>query len=48
MKEAWCLATTLSEAKAADIVKLYGRRFTIGRGRLSACSTPTRSSITAS
>jgi len=29
MKEAWCLATTLSDAKAADIVKLYGRRFTI-------------------
>lgn len=29
MKEAWCLATTLSDAKAADVVKLYGRRFTI-------------------
>ncbi len=29
MKEAWCLATTLSELKAAEIVKLYGRRFTI-------------------
>lgn len=29
MKEAWCLATTLNERKAADIVKLYGRRFTI-------------------
>lgn len=29
MKEAWCLATTLREAKAADIVKLYSRRFTI-------------------
>ena len=29
MKEAWCLATTLSERKASDIVKLYGRRFTI-------------------
>ena len=29
MKEAWCLATTLSERKATDIVKLYGRRFTI-------------------
>ncbi len=29
MKEAWCLATSLSDAKAADIVKLYGRRFTI-------------------
>lgn len=29
MKEAWCLATTLSERRAADVVKLYGRRFTI-------------------
>lgn len=29
MKEAWCLATTLSDTKAADVVKLYGRRFTI-------------------
>ena len=29
MKEAWCLATTLSDAKASDVVKLYGRRFTI-------------------
>jgi hypothetical protein len=29
MKEAWCLATTLDNAKAVDIVKLYGRRFTI-------------------
>jgi hypothetical protein len=29
MKEAWCLATTLSESNAAAIVKLYGRRFTI-------------------
>ena len=29
MKEAWCLATTLDECSAADIVKLYGRRFTI-------------------
>ena len=29
MKEAWCLATTMSESKAADVVKLYGRRFTI-------------------
>jgi hypothetical protein len=29
MKEAWCLATTLNNAKAADVVKLYGRRFTI-------------------
>lgn len=29
MKEAWCLATTMSDAKAADVVKLYGRRFTI-------------------
>ncbi|NJN00386.1 MAG: IS4 family transposase [Aquincola sp.] len=29
MKEPWCLATTLSERKAADIIKLYGKRFTI-------------------
>jgi hypothetical protein len=29
MKEAWCLATTLSERKASEVVKLYGRRFSI-------------------
>lgn len=29
MKEAWCLATTLKDQKAAEVVKLYGRRFTI-------------------
>ncbi len=29
MKEPWCLATTLSKAKATEVVKLYGRRFTI-------------------
>jgi hypothetical protein len=29
MKEAWCLATTLSERRASEIVKPYGRRFTI-------------------
>lgn len=29
MKEAWCLATSLPELTAAQIVKLYGRRFTI-------------------
>lgn len=29
MKEAWCLASSLSEATATEIVKLYGRRFTI-------------------
>jgi len=29
MKEAWCLATTLGDRKAADVVKLYGKRFTI-------------------
>lgn len=29
MKEAWCLATSLSDRKAAEVVKLYGRRFTI-------------------
>jgi hypothetical protein len=29
MKEPWCLATSLADAKAAEIIKLYGRRFTI-------------------
>lgn len=29
MKEPWCLATTLRDRKAVDVVKLYGRRFTI-------------------
>lgn len=29
MREPWCLATTLAERKAADVVKLYGKRFTI-------------------
>lgn len=29
MKEAWCLATTLRDKKASEIVKLYGKRFTI-------------------
>jgi hypothetical protein len=29
MREAWCLATTLCERKASEVVKLYGRRFTI-------------------
>lgn len=29
MKEAWCLATTLKDRKAGDVVKLYGKRFTI-------------------
>ena len=29
MKEAWCLATSLKDRSATDIVKLYGRRFTI-------------------
>jgi hypothetical protein len=29
MKEAWFLATSLGESSAAEIVKLYGRRFTI-------------------
>lgn len=29
MKEAWCLATSLTTAKAAEVIKLYGRRFTI-------------------
>lgn len=29
MKEAWCLATSLRARTASEIVKLYGRRFTI-------------------
>jgi hypothetical protein len=29
MKEAWCLATSLKDRPAAEVVKLYGRRFTI-------------------
>ncbi|TAL41162.1 MAG: IS4 family transposase [Salinibacterium sp.] len=29
MKESWCLATSLRAMKASDVVKLYGRRFTI-------------------
>lgn len=29
MKEPWCLATSLSERKASDVVALYGKRFTI-------------------
>jgi Transposase DDE domain len=29
MKEPWCLATSLADKTAAEIVKLYGRRFTI-------------------
>lgn len=29
MKDAWCLATSLKNSTAAEIVKLYGRRFTI-------------------
>ncbi len=29
MKEAWCLVTTLVTKKASEIVKRYGRRFTI-------------------
>jgi hypothetical protein len=29
MKDSWCLATSLKESNAAEIVKLYGRRFTI-------------------
>jgi hypothetical protein len=29
MKEAWCLATSLKDQKPAEVVKLYGRRFTI-------------------
>ena len=29
MREAWCLATSLAERRAAEIVALYGKRFTI-------------------
>ena len=29
MKEAWCLATSLANKKAQEVVKLYGKRFTI-------------------
>lgn len=29
MKEAWCLATSLADKRAAEIVSLYGKRFTI-------------------
>jgi len=29
MKEPWCLATSLADKKAQDVVKLYGKRFTI-------------------
>ena len=29
MKEPWCLATTLSNRKASEVVKLYGKRFSI-------------------
>lgn len=29
MKDAWCLATSLGELSASEIVKMYGRRFTI-------------------
>jgi hypothetical protein len=29
MKQAWCLATTLSKRTASAVVKLYGKRFTI-------------------
>jgi hypothetical protein len=29
MKDSWCLATSLSSLKASEVVKLYGRRFTI-------------------
>ena len=29
MKEPWCIATSLSSKTASEVVKLYGRRFTI-------------------
>jgi Transposase DDE domain len=32
MKEPWCLATSLEQASAAEVVALYSRRFTIEEG----------------
>lgn len=32
MKEKWCLATSFADAKASEVVNLYGRRFTIEEG----------------
>jgi hypothetical protein len=32
MKEAWCLATSLEQASAAEVVALYSRRFSIEEG----------------
>lgn len=32
MKDKWCLATSFNEAKASEIIELYGRRFTIEEG----------------
>lgn len=32
MKECWCLATSLQQSSPAEVVKLYGRRFTIEEG----------------
>ena len=32
MKEAWCLASSLAQQSGAEVVKLYGRRFTIEEG----------------
>src|SRR6185436_6205861 len=29
MKDSWCLASSLGDLSAGEIVKLYGRRFTI-------------------
>lgn len=29
MRDGWCLATTLKDKRAAEVVKLYGKRFTI-------------------
>jgi hypothetical protein len=45
VKEAWCLATTLSTRKASEVVKLCGKRFSIEetfrdqRAARSACSS---------
>lgn len=32
MKDKWCLATSFTEAKATEVIELYGRRFTIEEG----------------
>jgi Transposase DDE domain len=29
MKDSWCLATSIADKRAADVVRLYGKRFSI-------------------